>query len=89
VRISKWRRRPRGRILAPFDTQAEIFAQPEFSGYAFVTARVEASRAGHVEEAVRVRPYSEGVGSLALWFAEQREERSGAQSDESRTAVMP
>src|SRR3984885_4897459 len=45
-------RNPRRRILAVFEAQAQIFAQPGFRGCAFVAASAEAPRAGLVEQAV-------------------------------------
>jgi AcrR family transcriptional regulator len=43
---------PRRRLLAVFEAQAQIFAQPGFRGCAFVAASAEAPRAGLVEQAV-------------------------------------
>jgi len=42
---------PRRRILALFDVQAQIFAQPGFRGCAFVSALAEAPLGGRVAEA--------------------------------------
>ncbi len=42
---------PRGKILAVFDVQAEVFAEPGFRGCAFVTASAEAPPGGVIEEA--------------------------------------
>jgi AcrR family transcriptional regulator len=41
-------RDPRRRILAPFDVQAQVFAQPGFRGCAFASALAEAPLAGRV-----------------------------------------
>jgi AcrR family transcriptional regulator len=42
---------PRDRILAVFAAQAELFAEPDFHGCAFVAAASEAPRGGLVEQA--------------------------------------
>jgi AcrR family transcriptional regulator len=42
---------PRQRLLAVFDVQAELFAQPGFHGCAFVTASAEAPQGGLIEQA--------------------------------------
>jgi AcrR family transcriptional regulator len=42
---------PRARLLAVFDAQGELFAQPGFRGCAFVTASAEAPGGGLVEHA--------------------------------------
>jgi AcrR family transcriptional regulator len=44
-------RSPRKRILAVFDAQAQIIAQPEFRGCAFVAATVEAAHGGLIDQA--------------------------------------
>lgn len=44
-------RDPRRRILALFDAQAQVFAQPGFRGCAFVSALAEAPLGGHVAQA--------------------------------------
>jgi AcrR family transcriptional regulator len=44
-------RDPRRRILALFDAQAQVFAQPGFRGCAFVSALTEAPLGGHVAQA--------------------------------------
>ena len=46
-------RDPRRRILALFDAQAQVFAQPGFRGCAFVSALAEAPLGGGVVEAAR------------------------------------
>jgi AcrR family transcriptional regulator len=42
---------PRARLLAVFETQGELFAEPGFRGCAFVTASAEAPPGGQVEAA--------------------------------------
>src|SRR5258708_5879011 len=42
---------PRGRILAVFDTQAQLYQQPDFHGCAFMSASTEAPSGGLVERA--------------------------------------
>lgn len=42
---------PRQRLLAVFDAQAEMFAEPEFHGCAFITASAEAPEGGLIEQA--------------------------------------
>jgi len=42
---------PRGRIVAVFAAQAELYSQPDFRGCAFVSASSEAPRGGLVEQA--------------------------------------
>jgi AcrR family transcriptional regulator len=42
---------PRRRLLAVFEAQGQIFAQPGFRGCAFVSALAEAPRGGFVEQA--------------------------------------
>jgi AcrR family transcriptional regulator len=42
---------PRQRLLAVFDTQAEMFAEPNFHGCAFITASAEAPDGGLIEHA--------------------------------------
>jgi AcrR family transcriptional regulator len=44
-------RSPRKRILAVFEAQAQIIAQPEFRGCAFVAATAEAAHDGVIEQA--------------------------------------
>jgi AcrR family transcriptional regulator len=44
-------RSPRKRLLAVFEAQGRMFAQPGFRGCAFVAAAAEAPRAGLVEQA--------------------------------------
>ncbi len=43
---------PRERVLAVFDAQAEVFADPNFHGCAFITASAEAPDGGLIERAV-------------------------------------
>jgi AcrR family transcriptional regulator len=42
---------PRQRLLAMFDAQAEMFAEPSFRGCAFITASAEAPDGGLIEHA--------------------------------------
>jgi AcrR family transcriptional regulator len=42
---------PRQRLLAVFDAQAEMFAEPTFRGCAFVTASAEAPEGGLIQQA--------------------------------------
>lgn len=51
-------REPRRRLVAIFDAQAQMFAQPDFRGCAFITARAEAPDGERIEHAVddRSRP---------------------------------
>jgi AcrR family transcriptional regulator len=42
---------PRQRLLAVFDAQAEMFAEPSFRGCAFITASAEAPDGGLIEQA--------------------------------------
>ena len=42
---------PRKRLLAVFEAQAQLFAEPGFHGCAFVTASAEAPRGGQIEKA--------------------------------------
>jgi AcrR family transcriptional regulator len=42
---------PRQRLLAVFDAQAEMFAEPSFRGCAFITASAEAPDGGLIEHA--------------------------------------
>lgn len=44
-------RDPRKRLLAVFDAQGEIFAEPDFRGCAFITATAEAEDGGLVDQA--------------------------------------
>jgi AcrR family transcriptional regulator len=42
---------PRAKILAVFDTQAQLYQQPDFNGCAFLSATTEAPARGLVEQA--------------------------------------
>jgi AcrR family transcriptional regulator len=44
-------RDPRQRLLAVFDAQAEMFAEPGFRGCAFITASAEAPDGGRIQDA--------------------------------------
>jgi AcrR family transcriptional regulator len=44
-------RNPRKRLLAVFEAQGQMFAQPGFRGCAFVAATAESPRAGRIEQA--------------------------------------
>jgi AcrR family transcriptional regulator len=62
-------RDPRRRILAVFDAQALIFAQPGFRGCAFVAASAEAPRRGLIEQATG--EYRAWVRTLFVRLAEE------------------
>ena len=57
-------RDPRRRILAPFDVQAQVFAQPGFRGCAFASALAEAPLGGRV--AVAANDFRSWVRNLFL-----------------------
>jgi AcrR family transcriptional regulator len=62
-------RDPRRRILAVFEAQAQIFAQPGFRGCAFVSAFAEAPLGGQVQEAAT--EYRTWMRALFIDLAEQ------------------
>jgi AcrR family transcriptional regulator len=62
-------RDPSRRILAVFDAQAQIFAQPGFRGCAFVAASAEAPRGGLIE--VAAGEYRTWIRALFVDLAEQ------------------
>jgi AcrR family transcriptional regulator len=62
-------RDPRRRILAVFEAQAQIFAQPGFRGCAFIAALAEAPLGGQVEEAAA--EYRTWMRALFVDLAEQ------------------
>jgi AcrR family transcriptional regulator len=62
-------RDPRRRILAVFEAQAQVFAQPGFRGCAFVAALAEAPLGGQVEEAAA--EYRTWMRALFVDLAEQ------------------
>jgi AcrR family transcriptional regulator len=62
-------RDPRRRILAVFEAQAQIFAQPGFRGCAFVAASAEAPRGGLIE--VATGEYRTWIRALFVDLAEQ------------------
>jgi AcrR family transcriptional regulator len=62
-------RDPRRRILAVFEAQAQIFAQPGFRGCAFVAASAEAPRGGLIELAAS--EYRTWIRALFVDLAEQ------------------
>jgi AcrR family transcriptional regulator len=62
-------RNPRRRILAVFEAQAQVFAQPGFRGCAFVAAFAEAPLGGQVEEAAA--EYRTWMRALFVDLAEQ------------------
>src|ERR1700684_347647 len=64
-------RDPRRRILAVFEAQAQVFAQPGFRGCAFVAALAEAPLGGQVEEAAA--EYRTWMRALLVDLAEQAE----------------
>jgi AcrR family transcriptional regulator len=59
---------PRDRLLAVFDAQGELFAQPNFRGCAFVSASAEAPPGGLVEQAAD--DYREEIRALFTRLAE-------------------
>jgi AcrR family transcriptional regulator len=62
-------RNPRRRILAVFEAQAQVFAQPGFRGCAFVAAFAEAPLGGQVEQAAV--EYRTWMRALFVDLAEQ------------------
>jgi AcrR family transcriptional regulator len=60
---------PRDRLLAVFDAQAELAAQPNFRGCAFITASAEAPPGGLIEQAAD--DYRADVRALFTRLAEQ------------------
>jgi AcrR family transcriptional regulator len=60
---------PRARLLAVFDAQGELFAQPNFRGCAFVTASAEAPRGGLVEQATD--DYRDEIRALLTRLADE------------------
>jgi AcrR family transcriptional regulator len=62
-------RNPRRRILAVFEAQAQVFAQPGFRGCAFVAALAEAPLGGQVEQAAV--EYRTWMRALFVDLAEQ------------------
>jgi AcrR family transcriptional regulator len=60
---------PRARLLAVFDAQGELFAQPNFRGCAFVTATAEAPPGGLVEQAAD--DYRDEIRALFTRLAEE------------------
>jgi AcrR family transcriptional regulator len=60
---------PRARLLAVFEAQGELFAQPDFRGCAFVTASAEAPHGGLVEQATD--DYRSEIRALFAELAEQ------------------
>jgi AcrR family transcriptional regulator len=60
---------PRRRILAVFEAQAQVFAQPGFRGCAFVAAFAEAPLGGQVEQAAA--GYRTWMRALFVDLAEQ------------------
>jgi AcrR family transcriptional regulator len=63
------RRTPRTRLLAVFEAQGELFAQPGFRGCAFVSATAEAPRGSSIEEAAD--DYRNWIRALFTDLAEQ------------------
>jgi AcrR family transcriptional regulator len=62
-------RDPRRRLLAVFEAQAQVFAQPGFRGCAFVSAFSEAPRGGSVQQASS--EYRAWMRALFVDLAEQ------------------
>lgn len=63
------RQDPKARLLAVFDAQARIFAEPDFRGCAFVTASAEAPHGGLIEKAAD--DYRTDIRELFTELAEQ------------------
>jgi AcrR family transcriptional regulator len=59
----------RGRLLAVFDAQAEMFAEPNFHGCAFITASAEAPDGGLIEHAAD--DYRAEIRSLLIELARE------------------
>jgi AcrR family transcriptional regulator len=59
---------PRARLLAVFDAQAELFAQPGFRGCAFASACAEAPAGGLIQEAAT--SYREEIRELLVALSE-------------------
>lgn len=68
---------PRQRLLAVFDAQAEMFAEPTFHGCAFITASAEAPDGGLIEHAAD--DYRTDVRNLLTGLARE----AGASDPES------
>jgi AcrR family transcriptional regulator len=62
-------RNPRRRLLAIFEAQGQVFAQPGFRGCAFVAAYAEAPRGGLVDQAAS--EYRSWVRALFVDLADQ------------------
>jgi AcrR family transcriptional regulator len=62
-------RSPRKRLLAVFEAQGQIFAEPGFRGCAFIAATAEASHAGVIEQAAD--NYRAWIRALFTDLAEQ------------------
>jgi AcrR family transcriptional regulator len=62
-------REPRRRLLAIFEVQGQMFAQPGFRGCAFVAASAEAPRGGRIEEAAE--EYRSWIRALFIDLSEQ------------------
>jgi AcrR family transcriptional regulator len=62
-------RSPRRRLLAIFEAQAQIVAEPGFRGCAFITASAEAARGGVIEQAAD--NYRAWIRALFTDLAEQ------------------
>jgi AcrR family transcriptional regulator len=62
-------REPRRRLLAVFEAQGQLFAQPGFRGCAFIAAAAEAPPGGRIEEAAD--QYRAWVRALLIDLAEQ------------------
>jgi AcrR family transcriptional regulator len=60
---------PRARLLAVFDAQGALFAEPGFRGCAFATASAEAPRGGLIEQATD--DYRDEIRTLLTELAEQ------------------
>lgn len=60
---------PTDRLLAVFDAQSELAAQPNFRGCAFISASAEAPAGGRIEAAAD--DYRAEIRALFTWLAEQ------------------
>jgi AcrR family transcriptional regulator len=67
---------PRARLLAVFDAQAEVFAQPGFRGCAFASAGAEAPAGGLIQEAAT--SYRLEIHELLVELAEAAGARDAA-----------
>jgi len=76
---------PRARLLAVFDAQAELFAQPGFRGCAFASACAEAPAGGLIQEAAT--SYREEIRELLVALSEAAGARDPAIATAARAAA--